>query len=102
MVACGSKVAAREICSWRLWYVILLTVKYDNHNQSCLQVMNCGGAMICVTPLQCRMIHTDVPCLALMSCTLGTIPLLLCGACGEDFRSYRASLPVALVERFWM
>ena len=32
--------------------VTLLTVKYDNHIQSCLQVMICGSVMICVTPLQ--------------------------------------------------
>ena len=82
MVASGSKVAAREHCSWRLWYVILLTVKCDNHIQSCLQVMNCGSAMICVMSLQCRMIHTDVSCLDRISCTLGTMPLSLCRVSG--------------------
>ena len=82
MVASGSKVVARELCSWRLRYVILLTVKYDNHIQSCLQVMNCGSAMICVTPLQCRKMHTNVSCLDRISCTLGTMPLSLCRVSG--------------------
>ena len=82
MVAGGSNVVAREICSWRLWCVILLTVKYDNHIQSCLHVMNCGSAMICVKSLQCRMMHTDVSCLDRISCTLGTMPLSLCRVSG--------------------